>query len=123
MGLSLLEDFSVFRKRKRKFRGLFSEKAVMKSFGIKNDHFNAKRKRFKSREKLIPITCQKSPSPDLNQHDEKCDILNRTSFRMFSESKRIRLDSTKSNSDLGFYILSLIGKIENTINVYQRIKF
>ena len=29
---------------------------------------------------------------------------------MFSESKRIRLDSTKSNSDLGFYIPSLIGK-------------
>lgn len=123
MGLSLLEVFSVFRKRKRKFGGLFLEKAFMKIFGIKNDHFNAKTKRFKSREKLIPITCQKSPSTDLNQHDEKYDILNRTSFRMFSESKRIRLDSTKSNSDLGFYIPSLIGKIENTINVYQRIKF
>ena len=57
----------------------------------------------------------------LNEHDE--NILNRTDFRMFSESKRIRLDSTKSNSDLGFYIPSLIGKKRNTINVYQKKKF
>ena len=42
---------------------------------------------------------------------------------MFAESKRIRLDSTKSNSDLGFYIPSLIGKNRNTINVYQKIQF
>ena len=51
------------------------------------------------------------------------NILNRTYFRMFSESKRIRLDSTKSNSDLGFYIPSLIGKKTNTINIYQKIQF
>ena len=50
------------------------------------------------------------------------NILNRTYFRMFSESKRIRLDSTKSNSDLGFYIPSLIGRNGNAINVYQKIK-